>query len=151
MISYQTTSPGAPLVRVESETPQPQGTEVLLKTIACGVCHSDIHIHDGVFELGAGKQLAVGKEGMVLGHEIFAEVPNRLVFVYRVANRTFVSPAEPDAPISPSTPCLQDLTSILADGRVAVRRCLQGNGWRLEVWARSEARWQAVAMHWAHE
>ena len=74
MISYQTTLPGAPLLRVESETPQPQGTEVLLKTIACGVCHSDIHIHDGVFELGAGKQLTVGQEGMVLGHEIFAEV-----------------------------------------------------------------------------
>ncbi len=74
MISYQTTTPGAPLVAVESETPQPQGTEVLIKTVACGVCHSDIHMHDGVFELGNGKQLEVGREGMVLGHEIFGEV-----------------------------------------------------------------------------
>ena len=42
--------------------------------LACGVCHSDVHLHDGVFELGNGKQLEVGVEGMVLGHEIFGEV-----------------------------------------------------------------------------
>ena len=74
MISYQTTTPGAALVEVETETPQPKGTEVLIKTVACGVCHSDIHMHDGVFELGGGKQLEVGQEGMVLGHEIFGKV-----------------------------------------------------------------------------
>ena len=74
MISYQTTTPGAALVEVETETPLPQGTEVLIKTVACGVCHSDIHMHDGVFELGGGKQLEVGQEGMVLGHEIFGKV-----------------------------------------------------------------------------
>jgi D-arabinose 1-dehydrogenase-like Zn-dependent alcohol dehydrogenase len=74
MISYQTTTPGAPLAKVEQETPQPQGTQVLLKTLACGVCHSDIHMHDGFFELGGGKQLEVAREGMVLGHEIFGEV-----------------------------------------------------------------------------
>lgn len=74
MISYQTATPGAPLVEVVSDTPVPGGTEVLLKTVACGVCHSDIHLHDGVFELGGGKQLDVGRQGLVLGHEIFAEV-----------------------------------------------------------------------------
>ena len=74
MISYQTTTPGAPLLRVESPTPEPTGTEVLLKTVSCGVCHSDIHMHDGVFNLGNGKQLEVHSEGMVLGHEIFGEV-----------------------------------------------------------------------------
>lgn len=74
MLSYQTTTPGGPLSAVESDTPQPQGSEVLVKMIACGVCHSDIHMHDGVFDLGHGKQLEVGREGMVLGHEIFGEV-----------------------------------------------------------------------------
>lgn len=74
MISYQTTQAGAPLARVESDTPEPQGTEVLIKMLACGVCHSDIHLHEGVFELGGGKQLDVGQEGLVLGHEIFGEV-----------------------------------------------------------------------------
>lgn len=74
MISYQTSTPGAALIEVETDTPAPKGSEVLLKTVACGVCHSDIHIHDGVFNLGGGKQLEVGREGMVLGHEIFGEV-----------------------------------------------------------------------------
>jgi len=74
VIAYQTTTPGAPLEQVESATPAPQGTEVLLKMVACGVCHSDIHMHDGQFNLGNGKQLDVGRPGMVLGHEIFGEV-----------------------------------------------------------------------------
>jgi len=74
MISYQTAAPGSPLVKVESPTPKPSGSEVLLKIVACGVCHSDIHLHEGVFELGGGKQLDVGQEGLTLGHEIFGEV-----------------------------------------------------------------------------
>jgi len=74
MHAWQTTTPGAALESVDSETPQPKGCEVLLKTVACGVCHSDIHMHDGVFNLGNGKQLEVGRPGMVLGHEIFGEV-----------------------------------------------------------------------------
>ena len=67
-------SAGCPLLEVESETPVPTGTEVLIKTVACGVCHSDIHLHDGGFELGGGKVLNVGREGHVLGHEVFGEV-----------------------------------------------------------------------------
>jgi D-arabinose 1-dehydrogenase-like Zn-dependent alcohol dehydrogenase len=74
MIAYETAAPGAPLVKVESVTPTPQGTEVLVKMLACGVCHSDIHLHEGVFNLGNGKQLEVGRPGQVLGHEIFGEV-----------------------------------------------------------------------------
>ncbi|MEX2131383.1 MAG: alcohol dehydrogenase [Pseudohongiellaceae bacterium] len=74
MISYQTTDPGAPLARIEQPTPIPAGTEVLLRMRACGVCHSDIHLHDGVFNLGNGKQLDVAQKGLVLGHEIFGEV-----------------------------------------------------------------------------
>jgi len=74
MIAYQTTEPGAPLARVEQDTPAPTGSQVLLKTVACGVCHSDIHLHDGAFELGNGKTLDVAQSGQVLGHEIFGEV-----------------------------------------------------------------------------
>ena len=55
MLSFETTTPGGPLVPVESEIPQPQGSEVIVKMLACGVCHSDIHMHDGVFDLGHQK------------------------------------------------------------------------------------------------
>jgi len=74
MISYETAAPGADLLAVRSETPTPKGAQVLLKMLACGVCHSDIHLHDGVFDLGNDKQLEVGRAGQVLGHEIFGEV-----------------------------------------------------------------------------
>ncbi len=74
MQQYQTAGPGEPLVLVESETPNPTGTEVLLKTRACGVCHSDVHLHDGVFDLGGDRKLPVGQAGMTLGHEIMGEV-----------------------------------------------------------------------------
>jgi D-arabinose 1-dehydrogenase-like Zn-dependent alcohol dehydrogenase len=43
----------------------------------CGVCHSDIHLHDGYFELGEGKRLDV-RSGralpFTLGHEIAGTV-----------------------------------------------------------------------------
>lgn len=74
MISYQTGSAGAPLERREEETPTPHGTAVLMKMLACGVCHSDVHLHEGHFDLGNGKHLDVGRPGLVLGHEIFGEV-----------------------------------------------------------------------------
>ena len=74
MISWQTAEPGAELVRVETETPVPQGSQVLVKMLACGVCHSDIHLHEGSFDLGNDKHLEVGRPGQVLGHEIFGEV-----------------------------------------------------------------------------
>lgn len=74
MIAYETTTPGAPLAAVVSEIPTPRGSEVLVRVLACGVCHSDIHLHEGVFNLGNDKQLEVGRPGQVLGHEIFGEV-----------------------------------------------------------------------------
>ena len=43
-----------------------------------GVCHSDLHIWDGFFDLGSGQKLDVSKRGMklpfTLGHEIAGEV-----------------------------------------------------------------------------
>jgi D-arabinose 1-dehydrogenase-like Zn-dependent alcohol dehydrogenase len=74
MLSYQTTGAGGPLEQIEIDTPVPIGSEVLLRTIACGVCHSDIHLQESFFDLGDEKKLEVGRSGMVLGHEIFAEV-----------------------------------------------------------------------------
>ena len=48
---------GKPLKRIKTDTPTPQGKEVLIKVTFGGVCHSDVHIHDGYFDLGGGVQL----------------------------------------------------------------------------------------------
>ena len=59
-------------------TPQPTGTEVLLKVVAAGVCHSDLHLSDGYFDLGGGKRMSLQDRGMklpvTLGHENVGEV-----------------------------------------------------------------------------
>ena len=65
MLSCKTGAPGAPPLEVESETPVPTGIEVLVKTVACGVRQSDIHLHDGGCELGGCAVLNVGREGHV--------------------------------------------------------------------------------------
>jgi D-arabinose 1-dehydrogenase-like Zn-dependent alcohol dehydrogenase len=68
---------GAPLQSVESELPTPEGSQVLLKVTHCGVCHSDVHLHDGHFDLGGGNKLDVSrgrKLPFTLGHEIEGEV-----------------------------------------------------------------------------
>jgi D-arabinose 1-dehydrogenase-like Zn-dependent alcohol dehydrogenase len=78
MKSYVLTAFGSPLQTVEAPVPVPQGTEVLLKTLASGVCHSDLHIWDGYFDLGGGKRQLVANSGIVppitMGHEIAGEV-----------------------------------------------------------------------------
>lgn len=68
---------GAPLEERHSETPAPHGSEVLLKVLGCGVCHSDLHLQDGYFGLGGDRRLDVsaGRQlPFVLGHEIEGEV-----------------------------------------------------------------------------
>lgn len=73
MISYQLTEYGQPLRRVETEPPEPTGTEVLVAVEACGVCHSDLHLSDGYFDLGNSRRLDLtkGRElPFTLGHEI---------------------------------------------------------------------------------
>lgn len=74
MRSYVVTEWGHPMVLQERETPQPAGTEVLVSISAAGVCHSDIHIYEGFYDLGGGKKLLNDDRGVhtprVMGHEI---------------------------------------------------------------------------------
>lgn len=78
MLSYDVVEWGKPLQRAERPTPKPTGTEVLLKLKYCGVCHSDVHIRDGYFDLGGGKRFHMSDRGMhppvTLGHEPFGTV-----------------------------------------------------------------------------
>jgi alcohol dehydrogenase/propanol-preferring alcohol dehydrogenase len=68
----------APLKEIELPTPEPKGTEVLLETTYCGVCHSDLHIWEGRYDLGGGKVMSLKDRGVVLplamGHEIVGRV-----------------------------------------------------------------------------
>ena len=76
MLSQSIVAFGAPLAEIETPTPVPQGTEILLKVHHAGVCHSDVHIHDGYFDLGGGNRLPFAhlKLPHTPGHEIEGEV-----------------------------------------------------------------------------
>jgi D-arabinose 1-dehydrogenase-like Zn-dependent alcohol dehydrogenase len=78
MISYDVVEHGQPLQKVVRQTPRPTGTEVLVRITRSGVCHSDLHIWDGFFDLGGGKRFYVKDRGCVppftLGHEPFGVV-----------------------------------------------------------------------------
>ena len=77
MLSYRVTAYGRPLERSEAPLPEPSGEEVLLRVGACGVCHSDIHLWEGAFDLGGGKRLDLtsGRDlPHTLGHEVAGEV-----------------------------------------------------------------------------
>jgi len=69
---------GRPLEEVEWPTPEPRGTEVLLEVSHCGVCHSDLHIWDGFYDLGGGKKMSLSDRGvklpLAMGHEIVGRV-----------------------------------------------------------------------------
>jgi alcohol dehydrogenase/propanol-preferring alcohol dehydrogenase len=78
MRAWAVTKCEAPLEEIELPTPEPKGTEVLLETTYCGVCHSDIHIWEGRYDLGGGKVMNLMDRGLSLpiamGHEIVGRV-----------------------------------------------------------------------------
>ena len=78
MRSFDVCQSGAPLQMVERPTPTPAGSEVLLKVLAAGVCHSDLHVCEGYYDLGGGKRMTLQERGiklpLTLGHENVGEV-----------------------------------------------------------------------------
>src|SRR5438445_10495417 len=78
MKSYRVTEFEMPLEMIEVPTPKPSGTEVLLRVKAAGVCHSDLHIWEGSYDLGHGKRLMLKDRGiplpLTMGHETAGEI-----------------------------------------------------------------------------
>ena len=77
MKSEQFDAYGEPLTTHTADIPQPKGTEVLVRIQACGVCHSDLHIWEGFFDLGNDKRIDVTQGRALpftLGHEIAGEI-----------------------------------------------------------------------------
>jgi D-arabinose 1-dehydrogenase-like Zn-dependent alcohol dehydrogenase len=73
MRSYKLEKFGAPLLERIESPPSPVGSQVLIRIRACGVCHSDIHLSDGSFDLGRGRSHDLSKLlplPLALGHEI---------------------------------------------------------------------------------
>jgi propanol-preferring alcohol dehydrogenase len=58
----------------EVETPKPKGSQVLVKVLASGVCHSDIHLWEGGYEGPGGQFLKTTDRGVKYpitpGHEV---------------------------------------------------------------------------------
>lgn len=74
----QIVSPNEPLEIRDVEDPVPSGTEVLVRVKATGVCHSDLHLWEGGYDLGDGTFMKVTDRGVKYpvtpGHEIVGTV-----------------------------------------------------------------------------
>ena len=78
MKRYQLVETNQPLQLVETDNPDPQGTEVLIKITASGVCHSDLYFWQGGYDGGGGKTISIEERGiklpLTMGHEPVGEV-----------------------------------------------------------------------------
>lgn len=67
-----------PLEILDTADPSPKGAEVVIEVTRCGVCHSDLHIHEGYYDLGGGKKLSLADRGVtppvVMGHEVLGKL-----------------------------------------------------------------------------
>jgi alcohol dehydrogenase/propanol-preferring alcohol dehydrogenase len=67
-----------PLREIELPTPEPTGSQVLLEVTHAGVCHSDIHIWEGEYDLGSRGVMKLSDRGvrlpLAMGHEIVGRV-----------------------------------------------------------------------------
>jgi len=70
--------PNKPLEIIELENPKPTGNEVIVKVKAVGVCHSDLHLWEGGYDLGDGLFMKVTDRGVKYpvtpGHEIAGSI-----------------------------------------------------------------------------
>ena len=70
--------PNKPLEIIELENPKPTGNEVIVKVKAVGVCHSDLHLWEGGYDLGDGSFMKVTDRGVKYpvtpGHEIAGSI-----------------------------------------------------------------------------
>ena len=78
MKSARITGPNEPLAVSESQTPTPKENQVLVKVKSVGVCHSDLHLWEGGYDLGDGQFMKVTDRGVKYpvtpGHEIVGTV-----------------------------------------------------------------------------
>ena len=78
MKSARITGPNEPLAVSNFDTPSPQGNQVLVKVKSVGVCHSNLHLWEGGYDLGDGQFMKVTDRGVKYpvtpGHEIVGTI-----------------------------------------------------------------------------
>ena len=78
MKSARIVGPNLPLEIADLDTPHPQDNQVLVKVKSVGVCHSDLHLWEGGYDLGDGQFMKVTDRGVKYpvtpGHEIVGTV-----------------------------------------------------------------------------
>ena len=78
MKSARITGPNEPLVVKDLDNPKPEGPQVVVKVKSTGVCHSDLHLWEGGYDLGDGTFMKVTDRGVKYpvtpGHEIVGTV-----------------------------------------------------------------------------
>lgn len=78
MRAWAVVETGQPLQEIEMPTPEPKGAEVLLEVTHAGVCHSDLHIWEGEYDLGSRGKMRLTDRGvklpLAMGHEIVGRV-----------------------------------------------------------------------------
>jgi len=87
-----------PLVINEVEKPKPEGNQVLVRVVASGVCHSDLHLWEGGYAGPKGVLMKVEDRGvkfpLIPGHEISGtiEEAGSSVTNFNVGDRVLVYP-----------------------------------------------------------
>ena len=77
---------GGPIIIEDIPTPVPKAGEVLVRVVACGVCHTDLHVVKGEVQFPLP---------CVLGHEISGVVEEVAPDVLALAARGQVSASQP--------------------------------------------------------
>jgi len=85
---------GGPLEQREDDLPTCEPHELTVRVTHCGMCHSDLHIQAGGFDMGSGKLSSLERAGtqlpVTMGHEICGEVVETGADVQGVALGTHV-------------------------------------------------------------
>jgi alcohol dehydrogenase, propanol-preferring len=67
-----------PLQKIRLPVPDLVGTQVLLRVSHSGICHTDLHLWEGYYDLGGGQRLTMADRGIalprVMGHEVLGTV-----------------------------------------------------------------------------
>jgi alcohol dehydrogenase/propanol-preferring alcohol dehydrogenase len=86
MKSARLVSFASPLQTYEVPLPQAGGSEVVLRVVSAGICHTDLHLAEGHYDLGHGEKLLAADRGvklpLTLGHEMVGSDGDENYLIY---------------------------------------------------------------------